>query len=136
MATASGKTLKVVIVTPEKAVLDATADLVVLPLYDGEAGVQPGHSAFVAQLGPGELRINTGGNVQRFFVDGGFAQVAKDLVNVLTPKAAAAGELTAAVLTAATAAAETLPATNLIEQATKQRAEARAKAMARVAAKA
>ena len=132
----SGKQLKVVIVTPEKAVLDAAADIVILPLFDGEAGVQPGHSAFVAQLGPGELRITTGTTVQRFFVDGGFAQVSKDLVNVLTPKAAAAGDLTAAAVAAATTIADTLPVGNPIELATKNRAAARAKAMARVAAKA
>jgi F-type H+-transporting ATPase subunit epsilon len=132
---ASGKQVRVIIVTPEKAVLDATADIVVLPLYDGEAGVQPGHSAFVGQLAAGELRLTAGGAVRRFFVDGGFAQVRADVVNVLTPKAAAAGDLTPAVVTAATTFADGLPGGNSVELASKQRAAVRAKMMAKVAAK-
>ena len=49
----------------------------VLPLFDGELGVLPGHSAFVGQLGPGELRLTPtgGGPARRLFIDGGFAQV-------------------------------------------------------------
>ena len=39
--------LKVVVVTPERAVLDEAADMVVLPMFDGERGVQRGHAAFV-----------------------------------------------------------------------------------------
>ncbi len=42
MAEATPKTLKVVVVTPERAVLDEAADLVILPMIDGELGVLPG----------------------------------------------------------------------------------------------
>ncbi len=81
--------LKVVVVTPEKAVLDESADFVVLPMFDGERGVLIGHSPFVGQLGQGELRMKTGANTKTYMIDGGFVQVAGDVVNVLTPKAAA-----------------------------------------------
>jgi F-type H+-transporting ATPase subunit epsilon len=84
MAT-TGRDVQVIIVTPERAVLDDRAEIVILPLYDGELGVQPGHSPFVGQLGPGELRIRSGTTTRRFFVDGGFAQVRGNVVNVLTP---------------------------------------------------
>ena len=74
MADAPGKGLKVVVVTPERAVLDEPADMVILPMYDGERGILPGHAAFVGQLGPGELRIKSGTSAKRYFIDGGFAR--------------------------------------------------------------
>jgi len=80
--------LKVLVVTPEKAILDEAAEFVVLPMFDGERGVLSGHSAFVGQLGQGELRLKTGTTTKTFAIDGGFVQVADNVVNVLTPKAA------------------------------------------------
>ncbi len=50
---ASGKQLQCVVVTPEKAIFDEPADMVILPMIDGELGVQPGHSALVGKLGKG-----------------------------------------------------------------------------------
>ena len=90
MADTTGKSLKVVVVTPERAVLDEPAEMVILPMYDGERGVLIGHAPFVGQLGPGELRIKQGGAVKRYFIEGGFAQVSGSVVNVLTAKATAA----------------------------------------------
>ena len=135
MAETTGKQLRVVVVTPERAVLDEPASFAVLPLYDGEIGVLPGRAAFVGQLGPGELRVTTGGQVRRFFVDGGFAQVRADVVNVLTPAAKKLDELTPAAVDAERARADALPDTNPAERATKARAKAKAAGMARVAAK-
>ena len=135
MADATPGKLRVIIVTPEKAVLDEPAEIVILPLFDGEVGVQRGHAPFVGQLGPGELRIGTGAAAKRYFIDGGFAQVRANVVNVLTPKASVAGDLTPAALSAAAAAAERLPESNAAEKATKRRAEQRTEAMTRVAAK-
>jgi F-type H+-transporting ATPase subunit epsilon len=135
MADSTGKSLRVVVVTPEKAVLDEAASFVVLPMFDGEFGVLPGRASFVGQLGPGELRITTAAGVQKWFVDGGFAQTRADVVNVLTPKATAVAEVTAAAAEKAKAAAEALPSTNATERDTKAKATARANAMTRLAAK-
>ena len=84
MAETTGKSLRVVVVTPERAVLDESAELVTLPMYDGEHGILAGHAAFVGQLGPGELRIKSATGSKRYYIDGGFAQVAENVVNVLT----------------------------------------------------
>jgi F-type H+-transporting ATPase subunit epsilon len=81
------RVLHCVVVTPEKALLDAPADFVVLPMYDGELGVLPGRAPLIGRLGYGELRIRRGRDTQRFFVDGGFAQVRANTVTVLTPRA-------------------------------------------------
>jgi F-type H+-transporting ATPase subunit epsilon len=135
MAEPGGKSLRVVVVTPEKAVLDEAASFVVLPMYDGEFGVLPGRAAFVGQLGPGELRITTAAGVKKWFVDGGFAQTRADVVNVLTPKATAVTDVTAAAAEKAKAAADALPSSNAVERDAKAKATARANAMTRLAAK-
>ena len=127
-----GKSLKVVVVTPEKAVLDEGADMVVLPMFDGERGVQSGHSAFVGQLGPGPLRLMSGGVAKKYYVDGGFVQVANNVVNVLTGKAVTAEAITADVVKKAQAVAEAMPETNAVEMASRDKALTKVKVMAKV----
>ena len=76
--------LQCIVVTPEATVQDESADFVVLPLYDGEIGIAPSHTPLIGRLGYGEMRIVAGGTTSRFYVDGGFAQVSGDVINVLT----------------------------------------------------
>jgi F-type H+-transporting ATPase subunit epsilon len=80
------KKLQCVIVTPERAVLDEPADMVILPMIDGELGVQPRRAALVGRLGNGELRIKNGAETKKLRVEGGFAQVRSDVVTVLTTR--------------------------------------------------
>lgn len=80
------KSLQCVIVTPEKAVLDTQADFIVLPMIDGELGVQPGRSALIGRLGKGELRLKTGNDTKKLTIEGGFAQVRNNVVTVLTTR--------------------------------------------------
>jgi F-type H+-transporting ATPase subunit epsilon len=87
------KTLYCTVVTPEKLALDVHADFVAVPLYDGELGILPGHSAVIGRLGHGELRLRSGGRISRYFVDGGFVQIAHDHVTILTAQAVAADQL-------------------------------------------
>lgn len=81
------KTLHCVVVTPERELLDQTADFIVLPMYDGELGVLPGRAPLIGRLGAGELRITASNQTQRYYVDGGFAQVRANVVTVLTDRA-------------------------------------------------
>lgn len=90
-----GKRLQCSVVTPEATLLDAAAEFVALPLYDGEIGIGPDHSPFIGRLGYGELRVVDGGNTQHYYVDGGFVQVADNLVSVLTNRAVPAAKLDA-----------------------------------------
>lgn len=89
---AIGKSLQVVIVTPEKAVLDQSTEFVVLPMADGELGVLPQHAALIGRLGRGELRITQAGAIHKWQVFGGFAQVRNNVVTVLTGQAAISGD--------------------------------------------
>ena len=101
MDTTSGKQLKCVVVTPEKAVLDEPAEFVELPMYDGELGVPPGRAPLIGRLGAGERRIQQHGATRRLFVDGGFAQVRANVVTVLTPRALRAENINPTVATEA-----------------------------------
>ena len=88
--------LQIVIVTPEKTMLDQEAESVVLPLADGEAGFLPGAAPMIGRLGAGELRIRNGGKEERFFVDGGFVQIENGVISVLPGQSIPAAEVSLA----------------------------------------
>lgn len=89
--------LQCVVVTPEKTALEQEASFVVVPLFDGEFGIGKGHGPTIGRLGFGELRIkDSAGKVDRFYVDGGFVQVADDVVTLLTGRITPADQLNAA----------------------------------------
>ncbi|MCP4885809.1 MAG: ATP synthase F1 subunit epsilon [Rubripirellula sp.] len=79
--------LRCVVVTPERTELDREADHVSLPMFDGELGVLKGRAPLIGRLGYGTLRLQTAAGPERYFVDGGFAQVENDVVNILTSRA-------------------------------------------------
>ena len=123
------------VVTPERAVLDKTAEMVILPMFDGELGVLPGRAPLIGRLGAGELRLKTGAAVERWFVEAGFVQVRGNVVSVLTARAKEASKVTPAEAEQAAAEAEALPAGNAAERANKARARDRAQGLKKVAGK-
>lgn len=127
--------LQIVIVTPETTTLDQEADFVVLPLFDGEAGVSPGHAPMIGRMGPGELRVKTGSEQKSFYVDGGFVQIESDTVSVLTGASTPAGEIDVAASKEALVAAEALPSDNPTAADAKRKAVSQARAKIRVGEK-
>ncbi len=125
--------LQVVVVTPERAVLDETAEMVILPMFDGELGVLPGRAPLIGRLGAGELRLKSTGGAQRYFVEAGFVQVRSNVVTVLTSRADEASRVSLEMATSAAAEAESLPATNAVERANKAKARDRAAGLKKVA---
>ena len=86
--------LKCTVVTPEQTALEQEATFVVVPLYDGELGVAPGHTPLIGRLGFGELRVTLpDGQKQRHYVDGGFLHLENDEVTLLTGRIIAANDL-------------------------------------------
>lgn len=78
------------IVSPEKLLLSTSVEMVVLPAYEGEVGVLPGHSPMILLLKGGAIRTYEGGQVkQSLFVSGGFAEVTTERVTVLATEAMA-----------------------------------------------
>ncbi len=128
---AGHKKLQVVVVTPEKTLLDETVDFVSLPLYDGELGVLPGRTPLIGRLGYGELRTKQEETVHRYYVDGGFAQVRDNVVTVLTNRALTTDAIDPAAARELEQAQEKLAHSDQ-EFAEKQKAVARGRAMLRV----
>ena len=85
--------LHCVVVTPEATALDTSAQFIAVPLWDGEKGIAYGHAPLIGRLGAGELRLRTAEGVTRFFVDGGFVQVADNQVSIMTSRAIPAASL-------------------------------------------
>lgn len=83
--TRSGR-LHVGIVTPEGTVFDGEAHSVVVPGHEGEVAFYPLHAPFVGALGYGELRLSTGGELKRWYLEGGVAEVADNQVSVLAER--------------------------------------------------
>jgi F-type H+-transporting ATPase subunit epsilon len=127
----TGRSLQCVVVTPERALVDAAADFVALPMFDGELGVLPGRAPLIGRLGYGELRIRRGEMTERFFVDGGFAQVRANTVTVLTPRALKAEEINEAAAQQALQSAQS-PASTPEAQEARNKAQERARAQLRV----
>jgi len=127
--------VRCIIVTPERAVLDETAEMVILPMFDGELGVLEGRAPLVGRLGAGELRLKTGDVSKRWYVEAGFVQVRSNVVTVLTANARPATEITSEMADAARTEAEALPTGNAVERAKKAKARDRASGMKKVAAK-
>jgi F-type H+-transporting ATPase subunit epsilon len=128
--THSSQALRCVVVTPERALLDAPADFVALPLYDGELGVLPGRAPLIGRLGVGELRVRRGEHVDRYFVDGGFVQVRSNVVTVLTARALKAEDIDANAAEQALQAA--LAPAGPDRQESQARAQVRARAQLRM----
>lgn len=89
------KTLTLEMTTPEKVALQGTADFVVLPAYEGEMGILPGHEAFLVQLKPGEVRVTKAGEVTRFAVSGGFAEIKDNKIALFAETAELAEQIDA-----------------------------------------
>ena len=120
-------TLELRVVTPEKPVYEGRVDSVTVPAHDGEVGILPRHARFLATLGVGELRAKSAEGPVRFFIEGGFVQVAGERVTVLCDRAVAIADLDVTAAEAAVQAAAEAPA------AERTRLQQRAAAMRRVA---
>src|SRR5215831_12909119 len=80
--------LSVRLVTPDRILLDATAEAVELPSMSGYLEALYGHAPLLAELGAGEVRLHggTSGN-QKFFVAWGFVEVLPERVTILAETA-------------------------------------------------
>ena len=88
--------LQLLVVTPERRVLEAEADEVELPGAQGYLGILPGHAPLITLLGTGVLTCRKGGSSTVFAVSSGLAEVSHDRVSVLADSAEGAGEIDAA----------------------------------------
>ncbi|MEW6249334.1 MAG: F0F1 ATP synthase subunit epsilon [Planctomycetota bacterium] len=126
--------LKLLVITPERQVLDEAARSVVIPAHDGELGILLDRAPLMCELGVGELRYSRGGEALRLFIDGGFAQVLDNRIVVLTTRAIPADKLTADMVGQAEREAERITANDDTSRAARQRARERASVLRRMLA--
>ena len=91
--------MEVSIVSPEEAVWDGEAELVIARSPEGDFGIMHNHIPFLAALVPGTVTVVSGSNREVFLVTGGFLEANGDgesyHVIVLADDAEATGEITA-----------------------------------------
>lgn len=86
--TSNSNLLAVRLVTPDRLLLDATAEAVELPGLAGYMEALYGAAPLLAELGAGEVRLHGGSaGEQRFFVAWGFVEVLPERVTILAETA-------------------------------------------------
>jgi F-type H+-transporting ATPase subunit epsilon len=89
--------LMVRLVTPDRILLDATAEAVELPSMSGYLEALYGAAPLLAELGAGEVRLHGGtSGDQKFFVAWGFAEVLPERVTILAETAMHPNEINVA----------------------------------------
>jgi F-type H+-transporting ATPase subunit epsilon len=87
-ATTNSGLLTVRLVTPDRILLDATAEGVELPSMSGYMEALYGAAPLLAELGAGEVRLHGGtSGDQKFFVAWGFVEVLPERVTILAETA-------------------------------------------------
>ena len=124
--------LRCIVVTPEETSLEETVDFVALPLFDGEIGISANHSPLIGRLGYGELRLRSDQGIRKFYLDGGFVQVADNVVSILTGRAVPAEDVDGAAAEEQLATARGLPSNTPELMAIRDRQVAQARAQIRL----
>ncbi len=80
--------LEVRVVSPQAVVFEGEATGVVIPAWDGQVGILPGHAPLITLLGEGALAIDfPSGGSEELYVRGGVARVEGDRVTILSEAA-------------------------------------------------
>ena len=81
-------TFRCTIVTPSEAVFNEEVSYASIPSWDGQLGVMNGQSPLLTRLGIGAMHVDRdGGERTTYWIDGGFAQVQRDKLTILTERA-------------------------------------------------
>jgi F-type H+-transporting ATPase subunit epsilon len=87
------KTFDLSLVTPEGAVYEGEAQMLIVPGAAGEIGVLARHAPLVAMLQAGEIRVKAGGEWQSFAAGPGYFKVQQDRAIALVDDAVKAEEI-------------------------------------------
>jgi F-type H+-transporting ATPase subunit epsilon len=86
------------LVSPERLLLSAPVEQVVVPGSEGYFTVLKGHAPFMSTLRPGVIDVTRAGQIERIFVRGGFADVNVAGLTILAEQAIPLAEVDPAVL--------------------------------------
>ena len=82
-------TFNVKVVNYQEKVLEQEAEFLLVRTTEGEMGILPNHSPFVAGLAIGEMKIRLNGKEKSYFVSGGFLEISNNNVTILADEAIA-----------------------------------------------
>jgi F-type H+-transporting ATPase subunit epsilon len=78
------------LVSPERELYAGEVDQVDAPGAEGDFGVLANHAPFMTALREGEVVVKNAGQVTRYRIEGGFADVTPDGLTILAESAVAA----------------------------------------------
>ena len=90
---AETNTIQLEVVTPERLVVNDTAEYIEIPGLTGYIGVLPGHAPLITELAVGEINYRQGSQTKRLAVAWGFAEVLPNKVTILAETAEKAEEI-------------------------------------------
>ncbi|MHC4447899.1 MAG: ATP synthase F1 subunit epsilon [Planctomycetota bacterium] len=122
------------IVTPTETVFDDHVTYASFPAWDGQHGVMVGQSPLLTKLGYGSLRLDfTEGGSRWYLIEGGFAEIKDNRLNLLTEQATPAEQLSLKEAEAELAEAQARVTQSAEDRAKVERDQQRALAKAAVA---
>jgi F-type H+-transporting ATPase subunit epsilon len=86
-------TFQLEIVTPERVVVQDSAEEMQIPGKNGYLGILPGHAPLVTELAVGEISYRKSGTTHHYSVAWGFAEVLPEKVTILAETAERADEI-------------------------------------------
>ena len=86
---------KAALATPDALVFEGEVTMVILPAHDGGLGVLNRHASFVTRLGAGILKLEMDQENTRFVVNGGYAQMRDNVLNIVAEEALPEKQITA-----------------------------------------
>ncbi|HKD99485.1 MAG TPA: ATP synthase F1 subunit epsilon [Planctomycetota bacterium] len=92
--TTGGGSFRLLVIAPEKIVIDRAVESVRLPGVDGSFGILAKHAPMIAAIEAGEMVVRApGGAPESFFVSDGFVEVRDDVVRVVVESGEHRGEI-------------------------------------------
>lgn len=86
-------TFKIKVVTYEEKVLEQEAEFVLVRTTEGDMGILPNHSPFIAGLSTGEMKIRLNGKEKKYFVSEGLLEISNNVVTIIATEAIPADQL-------------------------------------------
>lgn len=78
---------KLELVTPLSKILSEEVNFVMLRTTEGDMGILPNHSPFVAGLATGEMKVRNNEQEKFYYVSGGFVEISDNVVTILADEA-------------------------------------------------
>ncbi|WP_291256761.1 MULTISPECIES: ATP synthase F1 subunit epsilon [unclassified Fusobacterium] len=80
-------TFKIKVVTYEEKVLEQEADFALVRTTEGNMGILPNHSPFIAGLSTGEMKVRLDGKEDKYFISEGLLEISNNVVTIIANEA-------------------------------------------------